>query len=405
MHTRVRFIIGGLVALIALRFGASALQDSSADRRLQAWIVAVNEHVPGERDLAVTTVALWSRKDLDDVLARLKRVLDSGHTLNNAFLKKAARLHADVAIAYKTEHGYALPPGDQPTLAIFDGQPVFASTGTVHWSAGRQLLEWIRPASSLGQDDDVRLWYRATTAFLQEHNEFYELEPHLARALTLFPKDAFLLLAAGSLHEGYAEDRVQHAFFQSDGTVRITLPGRTLAGAVATSALSPASTRPSSIRSASTERQEAERLFREALAADPSLAEARIRLGHVLAARQRDKEAVLELQAALHAPLPALLEYYALLFLGRSKQSLDQREEAVAAFEEAAKIYPSAQSPHLALSQLAGDSGNHSKALKELEVLTQPSTMTRDDPWWRYNRIHVPDAAAQLTRLRTASLQ
>ena len=114
-------------------------------------------------------------------------------------------------------------------------------------------------------DDDVRLWYRATAAFLQSWKEFSELEPHLEQARKRFPDDAVLLLYDGTLHEAYAEPRVQNLF--KGGRIR----------------------RP--MDDAKGEWRKAAVRFGEALRIDPGLTEARVRLSHVLGRQGRHAEA------------------------------------------------------------------------------------------------------------------
>ena len=408
-----------MATVTAVRLGGAPPQDVSAESRLHTWLAGVNSHVPGERDAAVTTIAPWSRRDMDGILTSVKRAL-SGQSIcsdcselttadrepiTSGFVKRAARLPADIAVLYKTESGYALPSDGRMTAAISDGQQVGISSGTIHWDVGRLLLDLVRPNPS--RDDDVRLWYQATTAFLQEWNEYYELEPHLARALTLFPNDTTLLLDSGTLHEGYAEARVQNVHTEAAETPTMTLPGRTLMNAPAAPPSPSSATKAMpSIRSQADEWNEGERLFRRALAIDPAFGEARVRLAHLLGLRERHIEAASEAQRALAGPLPPVLKYYALLFLGRAQQALGQSDPAHVTFEQAVALYPGAQSPHLALSQLARDRGDHANALSELDVLSRPlTTAAREDPWWRYNKTHAPGADDLLAQLRAAVLR
>jgi len=64
-----------------------------------------------------------------------------------------------------------------------------------------------------------------------------------------------------------------------------------------------------------------------------------------------------------------------------------QHDAARDAYERAAALYPMAQSPLLALSELARRQGNRPAALRALQrVFDLPSTEPeRSDPWWRYH--------------------
>ena len=80
--------------------------------------------------------------------------------------------------------------------------------------------------------------------------------------------------------------------------------------------------------------------------------------------------------------------------------ALERREEAEIAYREAAALYPGAQSPQLGLSQLAHHRGDRERALAHLAILEAPAASDdRDDPWWTYNRVHVPDAIELMTLL------
>jgi hypothetical protein len=94
-------------------------------------------------------------------------------------------------------------------------------------------------------------------------------------------------------------------------------------------------------------------------------------------------DAVGELRTGTHAP-NRQLRYYAWLFLGAATANSD---EALSAYEEAARLYPTAQSPRLAL----GDrSALLSLPLDENE---------REDPWWSYHLFPGRDTRAAFDRL------
>ena len=77
----------------------------------------------------------------------------------------------------------------------------------------------------------------------------------------------------------------------------------------------------------------------------------------MLARLGRHKEALAELRQVTDWKSP-LLEYYARLFIGRSAAALGDDAAARAAFDAASRISPAAQSPLLALSQLAHAAAN-----------------------------------------------
>jgi hypothetical protein len=145
----------------------------------------------------------------------------------------------------------------------------------------------------------------------------------------------------------------------------------------------------------------AERDLRRALASDPTLVEARIRLAHVLSALNRKAEAAALARTVDDATLPPFLAYYGAMVLGRAEADLGRHAEARRAFERAARLLPAAQSPQIALSRLAVAEGHGADAITAL-IATSGPTAKADaiDPWWSYFRLHAPDAKAQLAAFR-----
>jgi tetratricopeptide (TPR) repeat protein len=80
-----------------------------------------------------------------------------------------------------------------------------------------------------------------------------------------------------------------------------------------------------------------------------------------------------------------VLQYYASLFLGFAEAAVGRHDAAVKAFEQAASLFPNAQAPLLAASELAMRRGDRAAASAALERLLALSPHTRDDPWWTYN--------------------
>ena len=129
--------------------------------------------------------------------------------------------------------------------------------------------------------------------------------------------------------------------------------------------------------------------------------EARVRLGHILGASGNHREAVEELHKALAGSPPPVLQYYASLLLGREESALGHAALAREAYAHASELFPDAQSPRLGLSQVARDAGDRAGAVEALGDL-KPRATGSDDPWWNYNRTHLPGAQELLSRLRSA---
>jgi hypothetical protein len=80
---------------------------------------------------------------------------------------------------------------------------------------------------------------------------------------------------------------------------------------------------------------------------------------------------------------------------------LSRRSEAREQYTRAARLYPNAQSPLFALSQLADSSGDLEGALFNMQrVFALSRTDSMGDPWWVYDLSHVRDADALVAEMR-----
>ena len=305
----------------------------------------------------------------------------------NRILKRGALLHTDAAMLALSGARPAASRPDSPlreiTLFLPDGRQSGMGDDVGHWEIASRLLDKVTPDPA--RDGMVRSWYIATAAFLQSQAQLSPL--HFTRALHLFEHDADILFLAGCLHEALAEPRVQVVM------QRAAIPrGVTFA-----------------VSSARVELRQAEGFFRKALDANPDLAEARIHLGRVLGLRGQRADAPAELRRAVSTVQDPLLLYYAELFLGDEAESLGDRDRARASYNRAAALYPRAQSPLLAISQLAKRDGNRDAARAAIDQLLtlsaesaggNPGNNDRDDPWWTYGRSPGRTANALLADMR-----
>ncbi len=145
----------------------------------------------------------------------------------------------------------------------------------------------------------------------------------------------------------------------------------------------------------------AEQLFRRALARDAALTEARVRLARLTAAQGHHGEAIDLLQRALAASPPDDLRYLALMLLGDGQAAVGLRAEARARYDEAADLYPTAQSPLLALGLLARERGDRGAVGAALDCLSRlpPDPGKRIDPFWGYYLMQGRDADRLMRQL------
>jgi tetratricopeptide (TPR) repeat protein len=217
-----------------------------------------------------------------------------------------------------------------------------------------------------------------------QDRDYHDLA-HLRQARTVFPDDADILFLSGCEHETFASHATQAAARAAQMPSGFTFE----------------------IGSERAELREAERLLRRALRQNAGLTEARVRLGRVLQLRGNHAEAAGELRQAAAAVEEDLLRYFVALFLGAAEEALGNDAQATASYARAAALYPTAQSPHLALSALARRRGDRTGALNALQRTFDLSKTDseRQDPWWTYHVAHGRHAEALLEELRRPFLE
>jgi hypothetical protein len=88
------------------------------------------------------------------------------------------------------------------------------------------------------------------------------------------------------------------------------------------------------------------------------------------------------------------------LFLGREQQALGRVDQAKRHYENAATVFPDAQSPQIALAFLARVSGNRTRALDALRPITDRPAGDRADPWHTFYKAHWADAEPLMREMR-----
>lgn len=417
--------------VIVLAVAPAAAQPAGMDgwAALEAWVGAVESHEPGRKDEAVLTLSAISDEAFEATLRYIVYLLDSAQgqygtrafddlfrrlssdislapaerqTLRaliarvtrrglSSFVKRAAMLHTDTTLFYPEGH---LTSSEGTGYLAADGRTRGDQGRPWHWMLARSFLhlaltDWSdprRPRLLPDSDPDVRLWYQAVANYLWTQRNYTEALPHVARGLELFPKDAELQFVRGLIHEVQAGPQIQEAV--QEEVRRFTRPR----GEIYIS----------SVKGARQERAEAEDAFRRALASDPDHLEARLHLAHVLLGDERYADAARELAAVLARAESDWHRYFAFLFFGRAEEGGGRPAEARQAFDAAAALFPDAQAPRLAISQIDLRAGDRAGAMRVFDHLARGRGLDAD-PLWRYDAVRLPNAAlAWIERARAA---
>jgi hypothetical protein len=440
-----------VLVMVAVASTASARQPARNEEvppriaRLERWLEAIASHRPGALDDGVRLVSAWNQQELRliwiDVLTiasmlrspdvsifyvseplragqnirqvspiatnTSRQVLYTGGELRrlraiakqvsadgepgpeNDILKRGAMLHADVEMLVgrsATSASTARPGPVGATLFMDDGQQLGVTNTVSHWNMGRRLLESVRPLDNKtvfktrpdpGADDTVRRWYLAGCAYMLR-TRFIEVD-QFSRAVELFPNDPDILFFVASIHEYFAGVRTQSVMRSMKGPRDVKFD----------------------VQEEGAELRLAEQLYRRALERNPTLVEARIRLGRVLGLRGRHDEAIAQLRHGQTAEEP-VLQFYAHLFLGVEFEALGNGAAARQSYQRASELAPTAQSPLFGLSRLAEQAGDKVAAREFVaRVLALPrDEPDRADPWWVYEIVQARGVDGLLADLR-----
>jgi tetratricopeptide (TPR) repeat protein len=326
-----------------------------------AWVDAANSHEPGVSDAPAIEAGRWSDARMRKVvLPRVRQLI--GDTWDSDLAKRGAMLHTDIALFGLADSDLQ---GDDGVLRHRDSLSFGPARTDGHLDVARELLGLVQPKPAL--DADVELWYRAVAAWFFNADRLGDLTHHLDDGRRLFAGKAWFSHVDACLNETMASPRVE------------VLIGSSRRGSYLLAA---------------------ERGFRQAVRLDPAMDEARVRLGHVLLARGQLDAAGRELRAALDSGGRSDLRYFAHLFLGRVEESSGRYAGAREAFESAARLFPLARAPIVALSRLAHAGGSRDDAAMLANRALDLPDRDGSDPWWTYDRCTAQDSTRLVGELR-----
>lgn len=343
-----------LLPFLVLSLLLGGVEQDDEARLVRDWRSAVLAHQPGTVDQPLLDLAALPPNDIDKVRRILRDALKREPVpVRNDILRRGALAHTDIALLLPDRAGEYLQASNQKEPVTFeadvqprtlqkkgqdavvvvrDGEFQATAVETAHWSTARGLLSLIVPYPS--RDEFVRLWYRAVAAYFEGAYLFGNARYHLARVQEVVPGDPMLLFYAGVVHEAYGSERIQSVF----------------------------DTLPSGVGQAPAARPEeqwrqAEALFGQAVKVSGPV-EARVRRARVLGLLGRHAEAVALLREVQPLLTEHRLRYLGALFLGTEEGALGRMEPARVALERAASLYPTAQSPLIAMAELARRAGD-----------------------------------------------
>ncbi|HET7747262.1 MAG TPA: hypothetical protein VFM29_08170 [Vicinamibacteria bacterium] len=330
-----------------------------------AYAGLVGRYARGDRAAAVGDLGSWKAGNVERVVRRAART-------------KGFALHAAAMLHLDRDHA------DRPETP---GREQIRVCTTTHAEVVRRYAD----ALAL-RDDEGRAFARRLFLVMGQRSQWDAcLDEAIAWAedgLRWFPRDANLLLLLGSAHE-------EAATLASFGT-RTWNP-----------------TEPPSRRDRALEERAARnaslvlarRALQKAIAEDPGLALASVRLGRVLW-RLGDAGARSTLERAVAGAADPDVLYLAHLFLGQVHEDAQGLEAAAAEYERALRVHGHGQSAAVALSQvkrLLGDTAG-SRAVLAAGLSHAGRRPTRD-PYWDYLAVNALGWRDEVPRLREETLR
>jgi len=349
----------------------------------------VARYARGERALAIAGVARFS----DSELRRIAQTVEAA-ALAAERSKAAERVKDRDQGKETTEPPLALRAAVMLHLDLDEAQrPPAGGTEQPRRCPGKQAEIAARYASVLAWHEETRSFARRFFLALANSCQwdacFLEAQRWAREGLKLFPRDAELLLSAGSTIE-------ESATTWAGGSV------------VENPALAPRfreAARAAALERAAQFRQ-AQYRFEEALASDDGLTLARVRRGRVLWRLGEREAAQATLEKAIERAADPPLPYLAHLFLGRVHEDSGRLDQAIEHYRLALGLDPGAQAAAVALSHALRRTGKTEEARDVLRrALGYAGQRGHRDPYWDYlvgNALHFRE---QLGALRQESLQ
>lgn len=409
--------------LVSLAAVTSPSQPNRTAEMLGDWADAVVEHRAGEFDEALSKISDWTYNDLetmqpfleafvgkpernDDPVAATRRARLTGRDKAlvreesqrrlgadpNAFRRRAAMLHTDAAVLLDPPAATA-PPEDKQSKSMpywarqrsnrrvdiisIDAEYQNVQYANPHWEIAMDMLDAVVPP----RDPFVVQWFADIGIYLVEQRRYNDGLAHFDRARRIVPDDAGVLFAEARLHEALSAPRMQN-LLRTAAARGVLISG---------------------IDDRRTELRRAEGLLQKALVANPSLDQARLRIGRVIMEQDRWEEGLTQVQQV--RVTDERLIYYASLFAGDAELALGRAGDAAKSFERALGLFPRAQAAQLGLGASLRLLGERQPAIDAVMSTIMVATDARDasdDPWWVYYVSDGTETSTALERVRAA---
>jgi len=376
-----RCAVTALGALFLLPSGASAAQCPPARVPPSAeYLKLVTRYASAEHAEAVLALKGWNderlRCDLDNLyaaavaLGRCRGKCEERVVFERFSIRAALLLHAEREIL----ENFGVPVTEQS---------VTCSTGPQAQTVERlaTILLLVDPEAKAF----LSRFYVAMTRRAHWSHCIPQAEQWARTGLKRFPKDGPLLMTLGIVLE--------------------TTAFLTLVPAPRTANLGPQAVRQYENQTAKLGAlwERARRTFDEALAADPGLHEARMRLGRVLWRLERPDLARVCFEEAIAKSDDKVTLYLAHLFLGRIHEDQNRLADAEKEYQAALAVRPSSEAAAVAISHarlLIGDTGGAREFMES--GLEQVRLRIEGDPFKNYPMIHTREGQTNLDDLRKA---
>lgn len=365
------------MALAAAAAGAAGADVAHPVFSRAEWVELARRYARGERAQAIGELGAWSERDLVRQVAAVEEAARAAercprcpNPLENIRLRAAVMLHWDRDRA------------EQPSPLPGEVELPRRCPGPTAGLAGRLARVMSRNAGTSGF---ARRFFRMVVLQCQWDACFADAEHWSSDAILSFPRDTELLIARGSVREEF-------------GTIGFPRPTPAIELATPLAEATEIARRDWI--------EKARQDFTDALAIDPGLGFARVRLGRVLWRLGEPEPARQQLEAALASLQHVDHVYLAHLFLGRVHQDAGRLQEAMAEYRLAVALDPSARSAGTALSNalfLAGEADAARQALRQ--GLASAGRRSEREPLRDYLVLDAADLDALTDALHRESLE